>query len=118
MPSRYLEDTNYITVISTYHFGKLGILDHHSLDDAEESFVAWEKARSACEGIPLEHALTGVFGENLDDAPAFGAGGDVPLEVPAAVFKHGIELVRYQLIGREDAEARWIPNERYGLGPS
>jgi hypothetical protein len=95
----------------TYHFGELGVLDHHCVDDAEECFVAWEEACSPSEGVTLEHTLTGVFREDLDNTSTFIAGGDIPLEVSAAVFQHSIELVRHQLVRREDAEARRIPKK-------
>ena len=93
----------------TCHLGKLGILHHHGMDDPEESFVAREESRSASEGVSLEHALAGVLRKDLDDAPTLGPGGDVPLKVPATIFEHGVQLVRYQLVGREDAETLRIP---------
>jgi hypothetical protein len=95
----------------TYHFNKLGILHHHSVNDPEEGFVAREKTRSAGESVPLEHTLAGMFGEDLNDASAFATALRVPLEVAPRVFEYSIELVRYQLVGGEDAESLRVPSK-------
>jgi hypothetical protein len=68
------------------------------VDDPEERFIAREKTRSAGEGVPLEHTLAGMFGEDLNDASAFAAALGVPLKVAPRVFEYSVELVRYQLV--------------------
>ena len=78
-----------------HHFGKLGVLHHHSLDDAQERFVARKETRPSSESVSLEHALACVLRKDLDNAPAFGTARDVPLEVTPSVFEHGVEFVRH-----------------------
>ena len=93
----------------THHLDELAVLHHHGVDDAEERLVAREEPRPARERVALEHALAGVFREDLNDASALAAGRDVPLEVAADVTEDGIELVRHKLVGGEDTERLRIP---------
>lgn len=88
----------------TAHLDKLGVLHHHSLDDAQKRFIRGEETRTSSEGISLQHALTGVFGENLDHTAAVGCRGGIPLEVTTAGVEDGVKLVRYKLVGGEDTE--------------
>ena len=83
---------------------ELGVLDHHRVNDAEEGLVTREETGPAGQGVTLEHALAGVLGQDLDDTTAIGTGGDIPLEVTAAMAEDCVELVGDELIRREDTE--------------
>ena len=54
------------------HLDKLAVLDHHGLNDPEERFVRWEETCPARERVPLQHALTGVLRENLNNSASLG----------------------------------------------
>lgn len=69
------------TVEEPYHLHKLGILNTHRMNDAQESFITREKRRPSSKSISLHHTLTCMFTEDLDDAASFPARSDVPLEV-------------------------------------
>lgn len=92
-----------------HHLDELAVLHHHGVNDAEERLIAGEETGTASEGVTLEHALAGMFRQNLNDAPALASGRDVPLEVAAAIAEDGVELVRDKLIGGEDTERLRIP---------
>jgi hypothetical protein len=91
------------------HFREFGVLDHHSMNDAEESLVAGKEASSSSECVPLEHALASMFGKNLDDATSLRARGYIPLEVAASYLEHGVEFVGNELIRGENSKSGWVP---------
>ena len=77
-----------------HHLCEFGVLDHYGVDDAEEGFVAGEKAGSPSESVALEHSLAGMFGKNLNDATSLCTPrGGIPLEVAAGYLEHGVEFV-------------------------
>ena len=80
------------------HLDEFGVLHHHGVDNAEEGLVGGEEACAAGEGVALKHALASVLGEDLDDATAFIAAGDVPLEVASSRGEYGVELVGDEFI--------------------
>ena len=49
-----------------------------------------------------------MFRQDFNNTTTAGARSNVPLEVSACVFEDGIELVRDELIGREDPECLWV----------
>ena len=92
------------------HLQELGELVHHARHDGEERLVGGEEAVAPGEQVALEPGLAGVLAEHLQHAPVVGA--DVaavarhngPLVVAVGRLEDGAELVRLQLVGREDAE--------------
>ena len=93
---------------ATYHLDELAVLNHHSVDDSEEGLVRGEEASASCEGVSLHHTLASMFRQDFNNTTTAGARSNVPLEVSACVFEDGIELVRDELIGREDPECLWV----------
>ena len=94
---------------ATYHLDELAVLNHHSVDDSEEGLVGREQASAPCEGVSLHHTLASVLRENLDDTSTAVASCDIPLEVTSCGFEDSVELVRYQLVVREDTELLGVP---------
>lgn len=68
------------------HFRELRILNHHSLDNAQESFITGEEPCAASQSVSLEHSLASMLRQNFDDTPAFATRGNIPLEVAAGVI--------------------------------
>ena len=53
-----------------------------------------------------------MLGQNFDDTTALLARVDVPLEVASAMAEDGVELVRHELVGGEDAERARVPAQK------
>lgn len=86
------------------HLYKLGVLYHHCVHNTQEGFVTWEETSSSGECESLDHTLTGVLGQDLDDSTAACSGSNVPLEITTTIFENGIKLIGDELIWREYPE--------------
>ena len=86
----------------------------HGLDNTEETLVRGEQPVSASEGITLQPPLQRVLREHLDDPTAIVGRLWIPLEVSVGDFEAFVELVRVELVGREDPESLWVELDHLG----
>jgi len=66
--------------------------------------VRREERMSTSQRVSLHPALERVFGQHLDDSAAIVSGLGIPLEVSVRDFKSRVQLVRGDLVRREDSE--------------
>lgn len=55
------------------HFRELRVLHHHRMNYAQECLIAGKQPSASGERVTLEHALTSVLGQDLDDPTTFPA---------------------------------------------
>ena len=77
--------------------------------NTKEGLVTREQAGPTCQGVALKHTLASMLRQHLNDTSTFATAGDIPLEVTSCGFEVSVELVRYQLVGREDTEGLGVP---------
>ena len=94
------------------HLHELRVLNHHRVNDTEESLVAREKGGTSGESVALHHALAGMLRQDLDDTSTFGTTSNIPLEVTSGAAEDGIQLVGHEFVGREYTEGGWIPGDK------
>jgi hypothetical protein len=75
------------------HLVELAILNHHRVDDAQETLITWEDAGSTSQCITLQEPLASVFTEDLDHSAALGTGVLVPLEITPGVVEDSVKFV-------------------------
>jgi hypothetical protein len=71
-----------------HHFYELAVLDHHGVHDSKERLVTGEETRAAGESISLQHSLTSMFGQYLNDSAPLRSSGYVPLEIAVSFLEN------------------------------
>jgi len=86
------------------HLVELAILNHHGVNDAQERLVRREESCSTSQGVPLEKALTLVFGQCLNDTTTPSIAELIPLKVSIRAIEDFAEFVRLELVRGENTE--------------
>jgi len=76
--------------IATDHLRKLAVLHHHGVYDSKESLIAREERSSSSKCVPLQHALAGMLGQYLNDAPVLTTGSNIPLEITSSDIEYRV----------------------------
>lgn len=86
------------------HLVEFAVLNHHRVDDAEETLIAREDSSPTSQSVALQESLASMFTEDLDNSTSFGTGELIPLEITASVVEYGIKLVADQFIWGEESK--------------
>lgn len=68
-----------------YHLHELGVLHHHGVDNAKETFIRWKYTDAPSQSIALHETLAHMLAQNFNNPASLGVGEFIPLEVPTCV---------------------------------